>query len=84
MPQYKVTIKFNGSAIIDLNADSPEKARLTVEEMELSELTRAGHADITSFDIAAREITAVISPDHINDEEEGNRKPRPSGWYRPA
>jgi hypothetical protein len=83
MPKrYKVQLRFTGSASLDIEADSVEVVRRKIAELELADIARVGHADILSFEVAAREITpANIAGD---DDEESADRPRPSGWYRPA
>ena len=82
---YKVTVAFQGTAVIEMEAETPEAARLAAAELTPADLARQGHADVRVFKIAAREITPAASLS--GQEEEGSenapRKPRPSGWYRP-
>lgn len=85
--RYKVTVAFSGTVVIDLDAASPEAARLAVLELTLPDLARQGHADVHALKLAAREITpsASLSGEDEGAEAEGApRAPRPSGWYRPA
>jgi hypothetical protein len=83
--RYKVLLKFTGSASMDIEADTIEAVRHRIAELELQDIARVGHADILTFEVAAREITPTVLPGAGDDEEAdtANRK-RPSGWYRPA
>lgn len=85
--RYKVTVVFSGTVVVEMEAASPDAARLTVAEMTLPDLARQGHADVHALKIVAREITPTAS---LSGEDDGSlsdtasRAPRPSGWYRPA
>lgn len=84
--RYKVNVTFQGTAVLELEADTVEAARLAAAELTPTDLARQGHADILSFKIAAREITpaAALGGEHEEEaRENGVQKPRPSGWYRP-
>ena len=84
--RYKVNVTFQGSATLEIEADTPEAARLAAAELTPADLARQGHADILSFKIAAREVTpaAALGGEHDEPEaENAPRRPRPSGWYRP-
>ena len=82
---YKVTVAFSGTAVIQMEAASPEAARLATAELTLPDLARQGHTDVHALKIAAREITAVAALSGEEEpEENAPRKARPSGWYRPA
>lgn len=85
---YRVNVTFQGTATVQIEADTPEAARQEAMTLTVADLARAGLADILSFKVAAREITpaAALSGLHAEDEPEEDaqpRKPRPSGWYRP-
>ena len=82
---YKVTVTFQGTAVVEMDAETPEAARLAAAEMTLPDLARQGHTDVRSLKIAAREITPAASLSGQDEEGAENtpRKPRPSGWYRP-
>lgn len=85
--RYKVNVAFQGTAVVEIIADSPEAARMTTLEMTLADLAREGLSDVHSLKIAAKEITPTSSlsgQEEDGGEEGASRKPRPSGWYRPA
>ena len=83
---YRVTITFAGTAALAIEADSIEEARAVAAKLKIEDLARQGYADVSELKISARTVHrqgAVL----VNDDEEedaGPRKPRPSGWYRPA
>ena len=84
--RYKVSLSFHGTAVLEMEAETPEAARLAAAELTLPDLARQGQSDIHTLKIAAKEITPVASLS--GEEEEGGepnapRKPHPSGWYRP-
>jgi len=83
--RYKVNVNVQATASIELDAASPEAARLAAAEMTLPDLARQGQTDILSLKITAKEITPMASLSGAEDApgENGPRKPRPSGWYRP-
>lgn len=82
---YKVTVAFSGTAVIQMEAASPEAARLATAELTLPDLARPNQSDVHALKIAAREITAVSALSGEEEaEESAPRKARPSGWYRPA
>ena len=64
---------------------SPEAARLAAAELTLPDLARQGQADILSLRVIAKEITPMASLSGEEDAvgDNGPRRPRPSGWYRP-
>ena len=71
---------------MEIEAETPDAARLAAAELTVIDLARQGNADILSFKIAAREIIPAASlggSEEDADGEKGPRKPRPSGWYRP-
>jgi hypothetical protein len=73
--RYTVHLRFTGAASMEIQADSIEDVRRKVSELELSDITRVGHA----------EITASAAPGgHDEDDAETANRPRPSGWYRPG
>ncbi len=85
--RYKVNVAFQGTATLEIVAVSPEAARLAVLELALPDLAREGHSDVHTLKIAAKEITpasALSGQDEEAGDENAPRKPRPSGWYRPA
>ena len=85
--RYKITVAFSGTAVLELDAASPEAARLATAELTLADLARDGHTDVHTLKIAAKEITpasALSGQDEESGGENAPRKPRPSGWYRPA
>lgn len=85
--RYKVTVAFQGIAVMEIDAASPESARLRAADLTLADLAREGHSDVHTLKIAAKEITpasALSGQDEEVGEENAPRKPRPSGWYRPA
>jgi hypothetical protein len=84
--RYKLNVTFQGTATLEVEADTPEAARQAATELTPVDLARQGHADILSFKIAAREVTPTASLGGEHDEpqaENAPRKARPSGWYRP-
>jgi len=85
--RYKVNVAFQGTAVVEIIAASPEAARLAAGELTLADLAREGHSDVHALKIAAKEITpasALSGQDEEAGDENAPRKPRPSGWYRPA
>jgi hypothetical protein len=81
MPKrYKILLRFTGTAGIELDGDSIEAVRRKISEIELADIARVGHADILSFEVAAREITQVTAPGSHEDDDESQDRPRPSGW----
>ena len=83
--RYKVNVNLQATASLELDAASPEAARLAAAELTLPDLARKGMADILSLKITAKEITPMAS---LSGEDEatvdgGRPKARPSGWYRP-
>lgn len=85
MPKYKVSVSFSGTAVLELNAESPEEARIAASEMTVDDLARPSHSDISTLKVMAKEIILASSLSGENNEtaENAPRKPRPSGWYRP-
>ncbi len=83
--RYKVNVNVQATASIELEAASPEAARLAAAELTLADLARQGQADILSLRVIAKEITPAASLSGEEDAagESGPRRPRPSGWYRP-
>ncbi|MDQ2799991.1 MAG: hypothetical protein M3Y13_10140 [Armatimonadota bacterium] len=84
--RFKINVAFQGTVSLELEADTPEAARLEAADLTLADLARAGQADVLSFKIAAREVTpisALTGEDGGRGDEDGPRRPRPSGWYRP-
>ena len=85
--RYKLNVSFQGTASIEIEADSPDDARHLATTLALADLARTGHADVLSFKIAAREVTpaSALGGEHHDDsaQEHAPARPRPSGWYRP-
>ena len=83
--KYKVSVAFQGTAVVEMEAESPEAARLAAAEMTVDDLARKSHSDISVLKIAAKEIVPLSALSGSGEEAEENvpRKPRPSGWYRP-
>ena len=84
--RYKVNVTFQGTAVLELEAETVEAARQAAAELTPADLARQGHADVLTFKIAAREITpaAALGGEHAEEaQENAPRKARPSGWYRP-
>ncbi len=80
--RYKITVTFQGLAALEVEAATPEAARLAAKELTVADMARAGQADILAFQVAAREIIPTADHDGMEDEA-APPKPRPSGWYRP-
>ena len=80
--RYKVTVTFQGLASTEIEAASPDAARLAAKELTVADLARAGQTDILAFQVTAREIVPAAAHEEAEDENTP-RKPRPSGWYRP-
>ena len=85
LEKYKVSVAFQGTAVIEMEAESPEAARIAAADMTVDDLARKSHSDISALKIAAKEITplSAISGEQEAAEDNAPRKPRPSGWYRP-
>lgn len=85
--RYKINVTFSGTASLELDADTPEAARLLAAELALADLARTGHADILSWKVAARETTPISAlsgqAEEGSAESQGSPRARPSGWYRP-
>ena len=84
--KYKVSVSFQGTAVVEIEADSPEAARIAAAEMTVDDLARKSHSDIYTLKVAAKEIilvSAISGQEDAAAEENALRKPRPSGWYRP-
>ncbi len=84
--RYKVNVSFQGTATLEIDADTPEAARLAASELTLPDLARQGFADVLAFKIAAREMTPTAAlSGHAEEppEDDAPRPARPSGWYRP-
>lgn len=85
--RYKLNVSFQGTASIEIEADSPDDARHLATTLTVTDLARAGHADVLAFKIAAREVTpvAALGGEHRDEgaPEHAPARPRPSGWYRP-
>jgi len=85
--RYKLNLTFQGTATLEIEADTVDEARHLATTVTLPDLARTGHADILSFKVAAREVTpaSALGGEH-HDEPGGEHAPirqRPSGWYRP-
>lgn len=85
--RYKINVTFQGTASLEIEADSPDDARRLAADLTVTDLARTGHADVLSFKIAAREVTpaSALGGEHQDDgvSEHSSTRPRPSGWYRP-
>ncbi len=81
--RYKVNISFAGTASLVIEADTTEDARTMASELTVTDLARAAQVDILTLKVGAREVTAALPEDGAPDDS-APRKPRPSGWYRPA
>ncbi len=85
--RYKVNLTFSGTASLEMDADTPEAARLLAADLALADLARAGHADILSWKVAARETTPISALSGQSEEGtaegQASTRARPSGWYRP-
>ncbi len=87
LTKYKVSVAFQGNAVIEMEAESPEAARIAAADMTVDDLARKSHSDISALKIAAKEIvplSAISGHSSEGAEENAPRKPRPSGWYRPG
>lgn len=86
--RYKINVGFQGTASLEIEADSPDDARHLAAALTVTDLARTGHADVLSFKIAAREVTPASALGGEHHDESGNERtptrPRPSGWYRPS
>jgi hypothetical protein len=83
--QYRVTLTFTGNAAFNVEADNTEAAREKAMATTLEDLAKQGFADVTNLKLSLRDVsttTALYGGD--DDDETAPRKPRPSGWYRPA
>ena len=84
--KYKVTVAFQGTAVVEMEAESADAAGAAAFEMTIDDLARKSHSDISTLKTAAKEIVLVSSISGQEDgaaEENAPRKPRPSGWHRP-
>ncbi len=86
MNKYKVSVSFQGTAVLEIVAASPEEARIFAAEMTVDDLARPSHSDISTLKVMAKEIilASALSGEEEAASENAPRKPRPSGWYRPA
>ena len=85
--RYKVNVTFQGTAALEVEADTVDDARRQAAALTPADLARSGHTDILTFRVAAREATAAAAirgEQHGPDDESGSPKNRPSGWYRPG
>lgn len=71
--------------MVEMEAESPEAARLATADMTVDDLARKSHSDIGVLKVAAKEIVPLASLSGADDsaEDQKPRPPRPSGWYRP-
>ncbi len=85
LQKYKVSVSFTGTAVLEIDAESPEDARLLAAEMTVGDLARPTQSDISTLKVMAKEIILASSLSGEDDSaaENAPRKPRPSGWYRP-
>lgn len=84
--RVKLNLVFSGTATVEIDADSVEAARLSAADLTLADLARAGHTDVLSFKVAAREATPTSALGGEGDDTQAGSAPRtsrPSGWYRP-
>ena len=82
--KYKVSVSFQGTAVLEIEAESPEDARIAASEMTAGDLARPAHSDISTLKVMAKEIILASSLSGEDEAQaEAPRKPRPSGWYRP-
>ena len=84
--KYKVSVAFQGPAVEEMEAESPEAARIAAADMTVDDLARKSHSDISMLKVAAKEIvplSAISGQAEESADENTPRKPRPSGWYRP-
>ena len=84
--KYKVSVSFQGTAVLEIEADSPEAARIAAAELTVDDLARKSHSDIYTLKVAAKEITLAAALSGQDDDTAAENKPRParpSGWYRP-
>lgn len=68
---------------MEITADTVEAVRRKIAELELVDIARVGHADVLTFEVSAREITAAVSPG-THDDDDAVDRPRPSGWSLPS
>jgi len=85
MSKYRVSVSFQGTAVLEIEAGSPEDARIAASEMTVDDLARPSHSDISTLKVMAKEIilASALSGEDGAASENAPRKPRPSGWYRP-
>lgn len=85
LQKYKVSVSFQGTAVLEIEAGSPEEARLAAADMTVGDLARPAHSDISTLKVMAKEIilASSLSGEDEAVSENAPRKPRPSGWYRP-
>lgn len=85
LQKYKVSVSFQGTAVLEIEAESPEEARIAAAEMTVGDLARPAHSDISTLKVMAKEIilASALSGQDDADAENAPRRPRPSGWYRP-
>ncbi len=84
--KYKVSVSFSGTAVVEIEASSPEDAHAAAVEMTVDDLARKSHSDISTLKVMAKEIilaSSLSGQDDAPDGENAPRKARPSGWYRP-
>lgn len=82
--KYKVSVSFQGTAVLEIEAGSPEEARLVAADVTVGDLARPAHSDILTLKVMAKEIILTSSLSGEDEmTENAPRKPRPSGWYRP-
>jgi len=83
--RYRMTVSFAGTAMLELDAENATDAAQKATELTVKDLARQGHVDVLSMKVNARDIRPAGVPTGEEDEDEASpRKPRPSGWYRPA
>lgn len=85
LSKYKVSVSFQGTAVLEIEASSPEEARIAAAEMTVNDLARPSHSDISTLKVMAKEIilASALSGEDETVAENAPHKPRPSGWHRP-
>jgi hypothetical protein len=83
--RYKVSLGFEGRAVVEIEADTPELARQKAYELQVEDLARQGAADILALKIVPRDIreASITAGENLGEEEDRPIGKRPSGWYRP-
>ena len=50
--RYKLNLTFQGTAVLEIEAETMEAARVAATELTPMDLARQGHADILTFKVA--------------------------------